>query len=155
DPHKGGRYTFQWTTFGSSFQRYEIALNRVVPIFAEDRIGFRAQTTFTQNSGAGETPFFMLPTAARTDTVRRFHQNGVRDNDAFVLNAEYRRLLASLLDVVAFVAAGRVFAGLSDFALTDLHYSEGFGTRVTFGQHVFFGIDLAFSREAKRLWFRS
>src|SRR5262249_3984873 len=98
DPHKGGKYTLQWTTFGSSFQTYEVALHRFVPISADDRIGLRAATTLTHNSGTQAIPFFMLPTAGGTDSVRGFNHYRFRDNHALVLNAEYRRPLASFLD---------------------------------------------------------
>jgi outer membrane protein assembly factor BamA len=155
DPHKGGRYTFDWTAFTSSFHRYVIDVRRFVPITADSQLALRAETIFTHSSRGEEIPFFMLPTAGGNDTVRGFNQYRFRDRDAVVLNAEYRRPVAGFLDAVAFVDAGRVFARAGDFGLRELHPAAGFGARFKFGQRVFFGIDLGFSREGKRLWFRS
>jgi outer membrane protein assembly factor BamA len=155
DPHNGGRYTFDWTAFVSSFQRYVIDARRFVPITADSQLALRAETVFTDSSATEEIPFFMLPTAGGNDTVRGFNQYRFRDRSALVLNAEYRRPLAGFLDAVVFVDAGRVFARAGDFTLKGLHPAAGFGGRVKFGKRVFFGIDLGFSREGKRLWFRS
>jgi Omp85 superfamily domain len=155
DPHKGGRYAFEWTTFLSSFQRYVIEVRRFVPITADDRIGLRAETTFTRSSAPEQIPFFMLPTAGGKDTVRGFDHYRFRDLNALVLNAEYRRPVAGFLDAVAFVDAGRVFTVAGDLGLRHLHPSAGFGARVKFGQRVFFGIELGFGPEGQRLWFRS
>jgi hypothetical protein len=155
DPHKGGKYAFQWTTYASSFQRYEVAAYRFVPITATDRVGLRALTTFIHNSPTETVPFFMLPTVGGSDTVRGFNHYRFRDGDALVLNAEYRRPLNAFVDAVAFVDAGRVFSRAADLGLSDLHYSGGFGARLKFGQRVLIGIDLGFSREGARLWFRT
>jgi outer membrane protein assembly factor BamA len=155
DPRKGGKYAFQWTNYTSSFQRYVVDLRRFVPITANDQLGFRAQTTFTSQSAADGIPFFMLPTAGGTDTVRGFNQYRFRDRNALVINAEYRRPVTSFLAAVAFVDAGRVFTRASDFALTHLHPSAGIGARVKLGERVFFGIDVGFSREGALLWFRN
>ena len=155
DPHKGGKYTLEWKTFVSNFQRYVVDVRRFVPVGANDRIALRAETTFTRSSAPEQIPFFMLPTAGGTDTVRGFNQYRFRDRNALVLNAEYRRPVASFLDAVAFVDAGRVFTLAQDLGLRNLHPSAGFGARVKLGQRVFFGVDLGFGPEGKRLWFRS
>src|SRR5262245_36277640 len=153
DPHKGGKYTFQWTNFTSTFQRYVVDLRRFVPVTTNSQLGFRALTTFTSQSSAEEIPFFMLPTAGGTHTVRGFHQYRFRDRNALVLNAEYRRPVTGFVAAVAFVDAGRVFSHASDFGLTHLHPSAGIGARVKLGERVFFGIDVGFSGEGARLLF--
>jgi outer membrane protein assembly factor BamA len=97
----------------------------------------------------------MLPTAGGTDNVRGFAQHRFRDRNALVLNAEYRRPLVSLLDVVLFADAGRVFPRARDFSFNRLQTAAGAGARLKFGSRVFFGIDAGFSREGAQLWFRS
>ena len=42
-----------------------------------------------------------------------------------------------------------------NLGLQDLHPSYGVGARVKFGSRVFFGIDIGFSDEGHKLWFRS
>jgi hypothetical protein len=71
------------------------------------------------------------------------------------LNSEYRKPLGGFLDVVAFADAGRVFSKSANLSLQDLHPSYGFGARIKFGTRVFFGIDVGFSDEGHKLWFRS
>jgi Omp85 superfamily domain len=154
DPHAGGTYAFRWTWYKSTFQRYEADLRQFIPLAAKDRVGLRVQTVFTQASSNHETPFFMLPSVGGGDTVRGFHQNRFRDRNALVLNAEYRRTLIAFLDVVAFGDAGRVFSSPGNFSLNDLALSAGIGTRLRFGKHIIFGVDVGFSREGTLLWFR-
>jgi hypothetical protein len=71
------------------------------------------------------------------------------------MNGEYRRPLNGFLDAVIFADAGRVFSRVSDFTFKNLATAGGFGTRVKFGGRIFVGVDVAFSREGQRLWFRS
>ena len=155
DPHKGGRYAFQWTSYLSGFQSYVVDLRRFVPVTSTDRIGFRAQASFTNSSSEEKVPFFMLPFVGGVDTVRGLNQYRFRDRNALVLNSEYRHPLNAFLDVVGFVDAGRVFSNAENLGLQNLHPSAGVGARVKFGTRMFFGIDLGFSGEGKRLYFRS
>lgn len=153
DPHNGGKYSFQFTNYAPGLQRYEVDLRRFLPLTASDRIGLRMNTSFTRSFS--QVPFFMLPTVGGIDTVRGFDQYRFRDRNALVMNAEYRRPLGGFLDVVAFADAGRVFARARNLGLQGLRPSAGIGARVKFGSRVFFGIDLGFSREGAKLWFRS
>ena len=155
DPSKGGRYAAQSETFGARFQRHTIDLRKYVPITPTNRLALRIQTLFTSQSGREEIPFFMLPTAGGTDTVRGFHQYRFRDRNAMILNAEYRRPGWKFLDVVAFADAGRVFSNPGNLGLKNLHGSVGGGTRLKFGGRVFFGIDIGVGSEGSHLWFRS
>jgi len=155
DPHKGGRYSFQWTSYLSSFQRYTVDVRQYLPITSTDRVALRAQTLFTHSSLQEQIPFFMLPTAGGSDTVRGFNHWRFRDRNALILNSEYRKPLGGFLDVVAFADAGRVFSKSANLSLQDLHPSYGFGARIKFGTRVFFGIDVGFSDEGHKLWFRS
>jgi len=155
DPHSGGQYSFAWTRYMAGFHRYSIDARRFLPLGVKHRIGLRAQALFTQSSSRREVPFFMLPTAGGTDTVRGFHQYRFRDRNAFVLNSEYRHQLNAFMDLVAFADAGRVFSRSQNIGLRDLHPSAGFGARIKLGSKVFFGVDIGFSREGGRLWFRS
>jgi outer membrane protein assembly factor BamA len=155
DPRAGGKYAFRWTRYGNAFHRYEIDVRRFLPLTERDRIALRMTTAFTDPSAHHETPFFMLPYAGGSSTVRGFDHYRFRDRDALVMNAEYRRPLTGFLDAVIFADAGRVFSRASDFTFKHLATAGGLGTRVRFGDRMFFGVDVAFSREGQRLWFRS
>jgi outer membrane protein assembly factor BamA len=153
DPHKGGKYSLEWTNYAPGLQRYVVDVRHFIPVTSTDRIGLRAQTLFTHSTP--DVPFFMLPTVGGIDTIRGFNQYRFRDRNALVLNSEYRRPLGGFLDLVAFADAGRVFARAQNLGLRDLHPTAGIGVRVKFGSRVFFGIDLGFSDEGHKLWFRS
>jgi outer membrane protein assembly factor BamA len=155
NPQRGGMYSLQWTSYNPTFQRYTIDLRRFISIGATDRIGLRMQTVFTRSANHEEVPFFMLPTAGGSNTVRGFNHYRFRDRNALVLNAEYRRPLTGFLDFVAFADAGRVFARSKNLGLQDLHPSAGVGARVRLGTRVFFGVDFGFSNEGRKLWLRS
>jgi hypothetical protein len=155
DPCTGGMYGFQWTSYLSGFQSHVIDLRQFVPVTSTDRIGFRMEASFTNSSPDEKVPFFMLPFVGGVDTVRGLHQYRFRDRNALVLNSEYRHRLNDFLDVIGFVDAGRVFSNAKNFGLQHLHPSAGVGVRVKFGTRMFFGIDLGFSGEGKRLYFRS
>jgi hypothetical protein len=155
DPHSGGMYSFEWTTYLSSLQSYVVDVRRFIPVTATDRIGLRMQTSFTHSSDSEEVPFFMLPTVGGSHSVRGFNSWRFRDRNALVLNAEYRRPLTGFLDIVGFADAGRVFTRAANLGLQDLHPSAGVGVRVKFGSRIFFGIDVGFSGERTKLSFRS
>jgi outer membrane protein assembly factor BamA len=156
DPHDGSKLRFAWTTYASYLDRFTVDLRRFIPIGESDRLGLRLQSQFTHSSlASSELPFFLLPTAGGTNTVRGFNQYRFRDRNALVMNAEYRRPLNAFLDAVAFVDAGRVFSRPENIGLQHLHPSAGIGARIKFGSRVFFGVDLGISSETKRLWFRS
>jgi hypothetical protein len=155
DPHSGGKYAFEWTSYMSSFQTYVIDVRRFIPVTATDRIGLRMQTTFTHSSPAEDVPFFLYPFIGGSDTVRGMSHYRFRDRNALVLNAEYRRPLAGFLDLVVFADAGRVFTKSTDLGFRNLHPAAGAGVRVKFGRNVFFGIDFGFSGERAKVSFRS
>jgi hemolysin activation/secretion protein len=155
DPHAGGRYSFEWTSYLSSFQTYVIDVRRFIPLTPTDRIGLRMQTTFTHSSPVEDVPFFLYPFIGGSDTVRGMSHYRFRDRNALVLNAEYRRPLAGFLDMVAFADAGRVFTKSTNLGLQNLHPAVGGGLRVKFGRSVFFGIDVGFSGERAKVSFRS
>jgi hypothetical protein len=155
DPHAGGKYSFEWTSYLSSFQRYAVDLRRFIPVSTTDRIGLRLQTLFTHSSNVKDVPFFMFPTVGGSDTARGFKHYRFRDRNALAMSFEYRRPVAEFLDVVAFADAGRVFSRSRDLGLRYLHPSAGAGLRVKFGGRVFFGIDVGLSSERAKLSFRS
>jgi outer membrane protein assembly factor BamA len=155
DPQAGGKYSFRWTRYGNTFQRYEIDARRFVSLTERDRVALRMKTTFTDTSSTHETPIFMLAYAGGSRTLRGFPHYRFRDRNALIFNGEYRRPVTGFLDAVVFADAGRVFSNASKITLRDFATSGGLGARVKFGRRIFFGADVAFSREGRQLWLRS
>ena len=155
DPHRGGSYEVRWTRFLPDFQRFELEARRFVPLGENDRLGFRFRTIFTDLVSSQGAPFFMLPTVGGSSTSRGFHSYRFRDRNAMAGQAEYRRPLASIIDLVLFADTGRVFSKTTDLGFRNLHSSAGAGVRLKFGKRVFVGIDVGVSREGARLRLRS
>lgn len=161
DPGAGELASFEWTRFHDrdsgdfGFQRYEFEYRRYYSISATRRLAGRARVVLTDTKPGQQIPFYMQPSIGGTDTVRGFDQYRFRSGNSLLFNIEYRQVWKGFIDAIAFADAGRVARSASDMGLTRLRGAGGVGARIRFGGRVFFGADLAFSREGKELWFRS
>ena len=151
-PRAGGNYFVQYGAFGdrtfgrSNFQRLDLEAQQYVPFFNKRRvIAMRAKTamTFTDRP----IPFYMQPTLGGQDDLRGFRPFRFRDNNLLLLNTEYRWEVFSGLDMAVFGDAGKVFARKSQFNLSSLETSAGFGFRFNARNNVFLRLDVGFSHE--------
>ena len=97
-------------------------------------------------------PFYMQPTLGGTSDLRGYQRYRFYDNNSFVMNAEYRWEIFTLLDAAVFADAGKVFHRDGDFGLEHLESDAGFGFRFKTRHNVAFRIDTAFSHEGYGLW---
>ena len=161
NPRTGDLASFEWTRYTDrdpgdfNFDRYAIEYRRFFSLSESRRIAGRARIILTDAPTGHAVPFYMQPSVGGTDTVRGFHQYRFRSGSSLLLNVEYRQAWLEFLDVVGFADAGRVLVEPGDLSLNSLEGSVGAGARVRVGGRVFFGVDLGFSREGARLWFRS
>jgi hypothetical protein len=153
-PRSGGNYFLQYGTYGdrtfglSNFQRLDVEAQQYVPFFNKRRvIAMRAKTAMTFNDGARPLPFYMQPTLGGQDDLRGFRPFRFRDNNLLLLNTEYRWEVFSGLDMAFFGDAGKVFAKKSQFNLSNLETSAGFGFRFNARNNVFLRLDVGFSHE--------
>jgi outer membrane protein assembly factor BamA len=160
DPHKGfnlvSRYTFNNDKLDRySFRRFENVAEGYIPFRNEKRvIAVRARMDLSYTSAGHQVPFYMQPVLGGSDDLRGFREFRFYDNNALLLNAEYRWEVAPALDMALFVDAGNVFSRPGDIGLSGLEKSGGFGLRFKNRDAVVVRVDTGFSREGFRIWFK-
>jgi outer membrane protein assembly factor BamA len=99
-----------------------------------------------------EIPFYMQPTLGGSSDLRGYRRYRFYDNNLFLLSAEYRWEVFTLMDAAVFMDAGKVFHRDGDFNLENLESDAGFGFRFKTRKAVVFRVDTAFSHEGFGLW---
>jgi hypothetical protein len=159
DPHKGTHFLAKLNIFDDrkynqySFRQVEGSIEQYVPFFNQKRvIALRAKTVLSYSDSGQVIPFYMQPTLGGTSDLRGYGRYRFYDNNMFVMNAEYRWEIFTLMDMALFADAGKVFHRDGDFDLRDLESDLGFGLRFKTRRAVVFRIDTAFSHEGFGLW---
>lgn len=137
-----------------SHRRLTLEAQQYVP-FANRRrvIALRAKTLLTYANPGQVVPFYMQPILGGQNDLRGYRFARFYDNNAFVLNGEYRWEIFTGLDGALFYDAGKVFHRRSELNFHDLKGSAGFGFRVNARNSVFFRLDVGFSHEGFQIWF--
>ena len=86
--------------------------------------------------------------------LRGYREFRFRDRNFIVMNLEYRWEAFSGLDMAIFGDVGKVAARRSDIDLKDLESDVGFGFRFNTFKSVFLRIDIGFSQEGTRVFFK-
>jgi len=161
DPRRGGFYQFRWTSYRDrdsrlyDFRRYEIDLRHFFPVFWErDTLAFRARTILSEKRSGRQVPFFLQPALGGGD-LRGYDPGRFRDENALVLNLEYRWRIREMVQAVGFADAGRVFHRPRQIGLAGLRFSTGVGARFKLGNRILLGADLGWSPEGLHLRFRT
>ncbi len=161
DPTRGGYYELRGTYFHDRrfdrfhFRRYQLELRQFLPVLARDTIALRALAVFSHKRRDRFVPFFLQPTVGGGNDLRGYRQYRFRDENALVFNLEYRRRFGDVFQLVGFADAGRVFPEPSRIGLRGMRGSVGGGARVRFGQLMAFGVEIGWSPEGLRVWFRT
>ncbi|MGH9140926.1 MAG: BamA/TamA family outer membrane protein [Vicinamibacterales bacterium] len=153
-PSSGGRYRLSMAMFhdqeftGHSFSRAEAEAAHYVAL-GRTTLALRGRLDISQ-SGAGQTvPFYMLPSLGGANSLRGYLDYRFRDQDAMLLDAEYRWPLLRHLDAAVFYDTGAVAPSVS--ALTDGMSSDyGVGLRVHSARHLLVRLDVARGGEGTR-----
>jgi Omp85 superfamily domain len=108
-----------------------------------------------QNADTGaRVPFYLQEFLGGSHTLRGFASFRFRGTDSLLLQAEYRWEPAGALELAAYVDAGQVAARTADLSLSELRTSYGVGLRIKSWQAVLIRLDLAWSEEGTRFFFR-
>jgi outer membrane protein assembly factor BamA len=133
----------------------DIELQQYIPFFNARRvIALRGKSELTYKNPGQVMPFYMQPTLGGSNDLRGFRAFRFFDDNLLVFNAEYRYEIFAGLDMAIFADAGKVFHSKSQFNLHDLEGAYGFGFRVNAANAVFLRIDVGFSHEGFRIWFK-
>jgi len=161
DPRRGGFYSLEWTRFRDDaagrydFSRWNVDIRQFFPgIQRGSTVAARASAAFSRRNPGHRVPFWMQPTAGGGNDLRGYLQYRFRDENMFAANLEHRWRVHELVQVVAFVDAGNVFPTPGDFALKGMRGSAGIGGRLKLGNLLIIGIDMAWSPEGLRFWYR-
>lgn len=155
----GGLYTASWGNYSDrdtgryGFGRFDAEARQYFPIFDKKRvIALRALVAYANNEPGGVVPFYMLPTLGGSDSIRGYRNFRFHDENALLLNAEYRWEAFSGLDMALFFDAGEVRPDWNDIDFHDLNTSYGIGFRFNTYKDVFLRLDVGFGGEGTRLF---
>jgi hypothetical protein len=160
-PRKGGNYFAQYSFYSDtertlySFDRVDLEAQQYIPFFNQRRvIALRGRIEATSPRDGNRVPFYLQPTLGGSEDLRGFRPFRFYDNNAVILNGEYRWEVFSGLDMALFFDAGQVFNDWHRINLRHLDTDAGFGFRFNVRNDVFLRIDTAFSREGFQIWFK-
>jgi outer membrane protein assembly factor BamA len=156
-PRRGGNYfaqihDYRDRTFGTGdFRRLDLEAQQYIPVLNQRRVfALRARSAMTWSDSP--VPFYMQPSLGGSDDLRGYRPYRFRGDNLFVMNAEYRWEIFSGLDMAVFADAGKVYDRKSDFSLSHLESSAGFGFRFNERNRTFLRLDVAFSHEGFQVW---
>jgi hypothetical protein len=158
-PRRGGNYVAQFSEFTDvrrdlfSFSRMDLEAQQYIPFFNQRRvIALRGRVEATSPHDGNRVPFYLQPTLGGSEDLRGFRPFRFYDNNAVILNGEYRWEIFSGLDMAIFMDAGQVYHDWRQINLRELNTDAGFGFRFNVRNDVFLRIDTAFSREGFQIW---
>ncbi len=159
DPHAGTYLLVRLSRFRDekhdrfSFRQIDESIEHYISFFNKKRIiALRARTVLTYPDADHVVPFYMQPTLGGGSTLRGYGRYRFYDNNLFLLNAEYRWEIFTLMDAALFLDSGKVFHRDGDFDFDKLQHDAGFGFRFKTRDAVVFRLDTAFSHEGAKLW---
>jgi outer membrane protein assembly factor BamA len=157
----GGRYSAQYLRFldqnstNSSFFRVDLAATQHISLFNRTRVfTLHGASSLTNTHSAGHVPFYLQPTLGGSETLRGYRAFRFYGNNSVLVNAEHRWELSPVVDLVAFVDAGKVFDRWSQWNLHALESDVGFGLRFKYRNQAALSFDTGFSHEGFQVWFR-
>jgi hypothetical protein len=118
---------FFTSTLGSDFvfERYVIDLRTYVPVLRKNVFAFQAVFSFA----TGNPPFQLMSALGGSELMRGYYTGRYRDNDAYILQAEWRRRVWWRLGVAAFVGIGDVAPRVGEFQFDNIKPAAGAGVR--------------------------
>jgi hypothetical protein len=158
-PRHGGNYIAQYTSYddirrgGYAFSRVDLEAQQYIPFFNQRRvIALRGRVEASSPHRGDQVPFYLQPTLGGSEDLRGFRPFRFYDNNAVILNGEYRWEVFSGLDMALFVDGGQVFPKWQQINYRHLEADAGFGFRFNVRNDVFLRIDTGFSREGFQVW---
>ncbi|MCI0620277.1 MAG: BamA/TamA family outer membrane protein [Acidobacteria bacterium] len=159
--HAGGMYQIAYAYYDDqkldrhTFRRLDAEVQQHFPFLKKKRvISFRALASLADTSAGQSIPFYMMHEVGGADSLRGYREFRFRDRNLLVMNLEYRWEAFSGLDMAIFGDAGKVASRRRDINLKDLESDVGFGFRFNSIKSVFLRIDIGFSQEGTRVFFK-
>jgi surface antigen Omp85-like protein len=138
-----------------SFKRLDLETSGFLPIMNDrDVIAARVRVTFANNKPGHQVPFYMYPTLGGGSSMRAFDEFRYRDENALLLNAEYRLGVHKMADIALFGDAGKVAHDFQGINPKGLIADYGVGVRFHTATRTLFRFDVAHGREGTRYMFK-
>ncbi len=160
-PRRGGNYIADFRYFWDrrfaayTFRRLDLEAQQYIGFFNQRRvIALRAKSSLSYANPGQRVPFYLQPTVGGSDDVRGFRPFRFYDDNAVVLNGEYRWEVFSGLDMALFYDTGKVFHQHREWNFENREHSAGFGFRFNVRNDVFMRIDFGFCREGFQAWLK-
>jgi hypothetical protein len=156
-PRSGGMAGVMFSRFQSlggseeDFSRAALDARYFVPVSSRSVVALRMLTSSDFAVDSGRVPFYLQQTLGGGDTLRGFQRARFRDRSLLHVSAEYRFDVHRKLELAGFYDVGQVAPSLSAVSVGHLDRSWGAGLRLKGHRGVKFRVDLAFSREGRRL----
>jgi len=157
-PRSGGvlgmRYREYWDidrrTF--AFRQTEYEFQQYIPYFNKSRvIAIRSAVVLTFPKEGNEVPIYLQPVLGGNDDLRGFGGYRFRDNHSVYVGVEHRWQASSILEMSAFLDAGKVVPLKRNIDPSRMNYSGGIGFRVRIRSAIVSRTDFAVSREGFRI----
>ena len=162
NPTSGGRYSAQYVRFldrnssNSTFNRLDLAATQHISVFNRTKVfTVRGATSLTDTRSSQRVPFYLQPTLGGWESLRGYRPWRFYGDNSLLVSGEHRWEVAPVLDLVAFVDAGKVFNRWSQWNFHSLESNVGFGARLRYRTHTVLSFDAGFSHEGFQLWFRA
>src|SRR6266850_1058391 len=112
-PRRGGFYRASYALWNDrtleqyNFRRSDIVGSHFISVARNDVVALRLGLSYANNAPGDRVPFYMLPYVGGGDTIRSFREFRFRDENAGVVNAEFRHKVHSMAHVAGFVDFGK------------------------------------------------
>ncbi len=137
------------------FRRLDVEAQQYLPFFNKRRvIALRARTVQTYQAEGKSLPFFQQAVLGGGNDLRGFLPYRFHDNNAVLMNAEYRWEVFSGLDMALFADAGQVTRDRWRFDAANLETAVGFGLRFNARNVPFLRLDVGFSHEGFQVFLK-
>lgn len=157
----GGKYSAQYVRYKATdlshynFFRLDLDATQYIPLFNHTRvIALHGATSLTEAGDGRRVPFYLQPGLGGPESLRGYRFGRFYGDNSTLVTAEYRWDASSILQVVAFADAGKVFDRWEQWNLHNLQSDVGFGFRVKSPAGSAFTVSTAFSHEGFQVWFR-
>lgn len=158
DPHRGYRLRGHWRRNASlnsenfNFYEYGGSGEMYLPLGGPRTLAVRAMGDFRRGRNGGVIPFYLLPFLGGSKTARGFREFRFYDNNAVLINTEFRWRIWKLVDAVLFADQGQVSPRIGAMRLGNFEHGYGGGFRFRTARGVMLRFDIASSREGPRYY---
>ncbi len=141
----------KWLGSDYTFERYNVNLRTYIPTFPRHVLALQSFNNFI----IGEAPFQIMSFLGGQNLMRGYYMGRFRDNNAIVLQGEYRMPVWWRIGAAAFASVGDVAHKIGHFRLSDFKVTYGVGIRFAIDpkEMINFRIDFAWADDSTGFYF--